>query len=145
MPPQDAAPGVPAARVGEVLPGREIREGTPLARVRALCLAFPGTQERVSHGEPCWWAGGRKMFVVTSQHHHDDRVGFWAAAPEGVQGALVAAEPARYFRPPYVGSRGWVGVHLDIEDVDWDRVEGVIEDAWRQVAPRRLVADHDDG
>ncbi|MEP6856121.1 MAG: MmcQ/YjbR family DNA-binding protein, partial [Pedococcus sp.] len=80
---------------------------------------------------------------MTAQQHHDDRVGFWAAAPEGQQGALVAAEPLQYYRPPYVGTRGWVGVYLDIDDVDWDRVEAVVEDAWRQVAPKRLVAEFD--
>lgn len=122
---------------------REIRDGTPLARVRALCLGFPATEERVSHGEPCWFAGGKKLFVAAAQQHHDDRVGFWAAAPEGVQGALVAAEPERYYRPPYVGTRGWIGVDLDVDDVDWDRVEGVVEDAWRQVAPKRLLAEYD--
>jgi hypothetical protein len=125
--------------------GRAIREGTALARVRALCLAFPATEERTSHGEPCWFAGGKKMFAMAAQQHHDERVALWAAAPEGVQGALVAAEPQRYFRPPYVGTRGWVGVYLDVDDVDWDRVEGVLEDAWRQVAPKRLVAEHDAG
>jgi hypothetical protein len=124
---------------------REIREGTPLARVRAQCLALPATEERTSHGEPCWFAGGRKMFVMAAQQHHDDRLAFWAAAPDGVQGALVAAEPERYFRPPYVGTRGWVGVWLDVDDVDWDRVEDLVEDAWRHVAPRRLVAEHDAG
>lgn len=124
---------------------REIREGTPLARVRAQCLALPATEERTSHGEPCWFAGGRTMFVMAAQQHHDDRLAFWAAAPDGVQGALVAAEPERYFRPPYVGTRGWVGVWLDVDDVDWDRVEDVVEDAWRHVAPKRLVAEHDAG
>jgi hypothetical protein len=123
----------------------EVRDGPGLARVRSLCLALPGTDERTSHGEPCWFAGGKKMFVMAAQQHHDDRVAFWAAAPEGVQGAMVAAEPARYFRPPYVGTRGWVGVYLDIEDVDWTRVEGIVDDAWRQVAPKRLVAEHDAG
>jgi len=123
----------------------EDHDGAGVARVRSLCLALPGTEERTSHGEPCWFAGAKKMFVMAAQHHHDDRVAFWAAAPEGVQGALVAADPARYFRPPYVGTRGWVGVYLDIEDVDWARVEGIVDDAWRQVAPKRLVADHDAG
>ena len=125
------------------MPSGEIRDGTPLARVRAWCLAFPATEERISHGEPCWFAGGKKLFVAAAQQHHSDRVGFWAAAPEGVQGALVAAEPERYYRPPYVGTRGWIGVHLDIDDVDWDRLEGVVEDAWRQVAPKRLLAEYD--
>ena len=124
---------------------REIREGTPLARVRAQCLSLPATEERTSHGEPCWFAGGRKMFVMAAQQHHDDRLAFWAAAPDGVQGSLVAAEPERYFRPPFVGTRGWVVVWLDVDDVDWDRVEDVVEDAWRHVAPKRLVAQHDAG
>jgi hypothetical protein len=110
--------------------------------VRALCLAYPGTQERLSHGEATWFAGGRRSFVMGADHHHDDRVAFWAAAPDGAQAQLVADDPDRYFRPPYVGTRGWVGVWLDVPDVDWARVEQVVEDAWRCVAPRRLVAEH---
>jgi hypothetical protein len=61
-----------------------------------------------------------------------------------VQGSLITSEPERYFRPPYVGHRGWVGVWVDVDDIDWARVEGIIEDAWRQVAPKRLVAALDD-
>ena len=123
--------------------GRVVVPGSPLARVRAFCLGFPGTEERLSHGEPTWFAGGRKVFVMAAQHHHDERVAFWAAAPEGVQGGLVESDPARYFRPPYVGHRGWVGVWLDVPDVHWDRVEEIVEDAWRCVAPKRLVAAFD--
>lgn len=111
-----------------------------LERVRVLCLAFPATEERLSHGEPTWFAGGKKSFVMYADHHHDDREGFWAAAPEGVQVALTHADPARYFRPPYVGVRGWVGVYLDVPDVDWPHVEEIIEDAWRCVAPKKLIA-----
>jgi hypothetical protein len=113
--------------------------------VGRLCRTFPGTQERLSHGEPTWFAGGRAAFVMSADHHHDERVAVWVAAPEGLQAALVAAEPARYFRPPYVGVRGWVGVWLDVDDVDWERVEELVEDAWRLVAPRRLVAAYDAG
>jgi hypothetical protein len=112
-------------------------------RVRALCLSFPRTEERLSHGEPTWFAGGRKSFVMYADHHHDDREAFWAAAPDGVQAAMVAEDPGRYFRPAYVGTRGWVGVYLDVPDVDWDRVEEVVEDAWRCVAGPRLVAEAD--
>lgn len=82
---------------------------------------------------------------MAADHHHDDRVAVWVAAPEGVQEALVADDPGRWFRPPYVGHRGWVGVWLDVEDVDWDRVEELVEDAWRMVAPRRLVAAFEAG
>lgn len=118
---------------------------SPLERVRQLCLAFPRTEERLSHGEPTWFAGGRTSFVMYADHHHDDREAFWAAAPDGVQAALVAEDPDRYFRPPYVGMRGWVGVYLDVPDVDWDRVEEVVEDAWRCVAGKRLQAEADAG
>jgi hypothetical protein len=124
--------------------GRVILPGSPLARVRELCLAFPGTVERQSHGEAAWFAGGKRQFVTCADRHHDDRVAFHAAAPEGVQGSLITSEPERYFRPPYVGHRGWVGVWVDVDDIDWARVEGIIEDAWRQVAPKRLVAALDD-
>lgn len=114
-----------------------------LERVRALCMAFPKTEERLSHGEPTWFAGGRKSFVTYADHHHDDREAFWAAAPDGAQAAMVSEDPGRYFRPAYVGTRGWVGVYLDVPDVDWDRVEEVVEDAWRCVAGTRLVAEVD--
>ena len=117
-------------------------ETVALRRVRALCLAMPETQERLSHGEAAWFAGGKRQFVMYAYHHHDGREGFWAAAPEGVQGQLLAEAPDRYFRPPYVGGRGWIGVWVDVPDVDWDRVEAIVQDAWRTVAPptiRRLA------
>ena len=116
----------------------------PLERVRRLCMAYPRTEERLSHGEPTWFAGGRKSFVMYADHHHDDREACWAAAPDGVREALVREEPSRYFRPPYVGTRGWVGVYLDVA-VDWARVEDIVDDAWRSVAGARLVAELDAG
>ncbi|WP_270886634.1 MmcQ/YjbR family DNA-binding protein [Pedococcus sp. 5OH_020] len=122
------------------MPGRHTRRGSALDRVRALCLAFPETQERLSHGEPAWFAGGKRLFVVAADHHHDSRVAFWAAAPEGVQESCTESDPRRYFRPPYVGPRGWVGVYLDVPDLEWDRVEEIVEDAWRLIASPRLVA-----
>lgn len=114
----------------------------PLAAVRALCVALPEVTERLSHGEPTWFVRDRKVFVSYADHHHNDRVGFCCAAPEGVQQMLVEAEPERFFRPPYVGHRGWLGVYLDVE-VDWDRIAEIIEDAYRQIAPKRLVAQLD--
>lgn len=95
--------------------------------------------ERLSHGEPTWFVRGKKTFVMYADHHHDDVLGFWCAAPAGARDALVAADPDRYFVPPYVGGRGWLGVRLDGE-VDWDEVREVVIDAYRVVAPRRLVA-----
>lgn len=111
----------------------------PLEKLRRLCLALPETTERLSHGEPTWFVRGKKTFVMYADHHHDDRLAFWCAAPAGAQETLVAAEPERFFRPPYVGHRGWLGVYLDVE-VDWDEIAEVVSDAYRMVAPKSLVA-----
>lgn len=111
----------------------------PLPRLRALCLALPEVTERLSHGEPAWFIGTRRSFATYADHHHDDRVAVWCAAPEGAQSLLIAEAPLRYFRPPYVGGRGWVGAYLDVP-VDWDELAEVIEDAYRTVAPARLLA-----
>ncbi|MBD0292946.1 MAG: MmcQ/YjbR family DNA-binding protein [Jiangellaceae bacterium] len=113
----------------------------PLGRLRSICLALPETTERLSHGEPTWFVGNR-TFVTYANHHHDDVLGFWCAAPEGAQDALSATAPDRYFRPPYVGHRGWLGVRLDVP-VDWDEIADLVEDAYRVVAPKRLVAQLD--
>jgi hypothetical protein len=111
--------------------------GDPLPRLRALCLALPEVTEKVSHGEPTWFV--RRVFVMYAERHHDDRVAFWCAAPPGAQEELVAAEPERFFRPPYVGGRGWLGVRLD-RDPDWTEIAEIVTDAHRQIAPARLVA-----
>ncbi|HEX3327186.1 MAG TPA: MmcQ/YjbR family DNA-binding protein [Actinomycetota bacterium] len=113
-------------------------------RLRRLCLTLPEVTERLSHSEPSWFVRDKKLFVTMSDHHHDDRVAFWCAAPDGAQEELVAADPIHFFRPPYVGGRGWLGVFLDV-DVDWDEVESLVTDAYRQVAPKSLVAQLDQG
>jgi hypothetical protein len=77
--------------------------------------------------------------VTYANHHHDDRLAFWCAAPEGAQAFLVGSDPERFFVPPYVGHRGWLGVYLDVP-VDWDEIADVVADAYRSVAPKRLVA-----
>ncbi|MBP0451641.1 MmcQ/YjbR family DNA-binding protein [Kitasatospora sp. RG8] len=106
-------------------------------RLRALCLALPEVSERVSHGEPTWFAGaGRRarVFVMLADHHHDDRLAFWCPAPAGAQEFLIAEDRDRFFRPPYVGHRGWVGVYLDVPPVDWARVQDLVADAHALVA-----------
>lgn len=114
----------------------------PLEPVRRLCLSLPETTERLSHGEPTWFVLDKKVFVTSSDHHHDDRVALWCAAPAGVQEALVGSDPERFFVPPYVGHRGWLGVYLDVP-VDWVEVAELLTDAYRMVAPRRLVEQLD--
>ena len=114
-------------------------EVDPLPRLRPLCLALPESTERLSHGEPTWFVRDKKTFVTYANRHHDDRVGFWCAAPEGAQEALVGTDPEHFYRPPYVGHRGWLGVYLDVP-VDWDHVAEIVIDAYRMVAPKTLVA-----
>ena len=111
----------------------------PLARLRRVCLSLPETTERLSHGEPTWFVRVKKTFVTYADHHHDDRLAFWCAAPYGAQQAMVSAEPDRFFTPPYVGKRGWLGVYLDVL-IDWDEIAAVVEEAYRSVAPERLLA-----
>ena len=115
-----------------------------IERLRGICLALPEVTERLSHDEPSWFVRDKKLFVTTSNHHHDDRVGFWCAAAEGAQETLVDAAPDRFFRPPYVGHRGWLGVYLDVS-VDWDEVTALVEDAYHVVAPKKLAALLDGG
>jgi hypothetical protein len=109
----------------------------PLDRLRELCLRHANVTERLSHGEPTWFVRDGKTFVMYADHHHDDRLAFWCAAPAGAQEAMVAADPHRYFRPAYVGVRGWLGVYLDIPDVDWDEIADIVGDAYDQVANKR--------
>jgi len=116
----------------------------PIERLRAICMSFPEVTERPSHGEPSWFVAGKRLFVTTADHHHDDRVSLWCAAPPGAQERLVAEAPERFFRPPYVGHRGWLGVYLDVP-VDWDEIADLVDDAYRVVAPARLVARLADG
>lgn len=109
-------------------------------RLRSICTALPEVTERLSHGEPTWFIRDKKTFLMTSDHHHDDRFGFWCAAPPGVQQELVEQEPERFFRPPYVGHRGWLGVYLDVADVDWGEIEAIVREAYRTIAPPKLAA-----
>jgi len=113
-----------------------------LTNLRRLCLALPGTTERLSHGEPTWFIRDKKTFVNYADHHHDDRLAFWCAAPTGLQQSMVASVPEKFFVPPYVGHRGWLGVYLDVP-VDWAEIAEIVEDAYRSVAPKRLIAELD--
>jgi hypothetical protein len=114
-----------------------------IERARRICLALPEAKEKLSHGEPTWFAGSGKVFAMVDDHHHGaPHFSLWLPAPPGAQQALVASDPDRYFRPPYVGHRGWVGVVLDGRPA-WSVVQALVEDAYRHVAARRLVAQLD--
>lgn len=105
-------------------------------------MALPVVNERLSHAEATWFVDDKKPFVAMSDHHHDGRVSVIFAAAVGVQESLIANEPKRYFRPPYVGGRGWVGAYLDGVDEasapDWDALDELIRDAWLLIAPMKF-------
>jgi len=110
-----------------------------LDRVRSACLRWPESSERPSHGGPAFFVREKKCFVMFTDNHHDDgRLAIWCAAPDGVQQEMVETEPKRFFRPPYVGHRGWLGVHL--LEVDQSELDAIALDAYRTVAPKALLA-----
>ena len=112
-------------------------------QLRGICMALPEVTERPSHGAPTWFVRDKKSFVTlwADGHHDNDFAHLWCAGLPGAQASLVAANPDRFFRPPYVGGRGWIGVRLDAPPaVDWAEIAEVCEDAYRAVAPAGLIA-----
>lgn len=113
-----------------------------LTRLRAIAIALPEVGERLSHSTPTFFVRDKKVLVhLFEDHHGDGRLAIWCAAPPGTQGDLVEREPERFFVPPYVGHRGWLGLRLDV-DPDWDEVTAILDEAYRIVAPKALVKAH---
>jgi len=115
----------------------------PVEKLRALCLRFPGTVEKEAWGEPTFRA--TKIFAICS--HADNRHGagrpaVWIKANASNQALLIESDPARYFKPPYVGPAGWIGVWLDCRP-QWTDVASLLDDGYRQVAPKKLLAELD--
>ncbi len=111
---------------------------TPVERLRAICLALPDTSEKVAWGEPTWRVSG-KLFAQLDNHHHGaEHLAVWLPAPLGEQEAMIFVDPERFFRPPYGGARGWVGVRIDRRP-DWKLVARLVEQAYRHVAPPRVL------
>ena len=112
--------------------------------VREICLDLPETSERLSHGAPTFFVREKRSFAtVWDNHHGDGRFALICAAPDGMQSVLVAADPERFYVPPYFGHRGWIGVRLD-RDIDWAEIAELCQDAYRVIAPARLTARLDD-
>jgi hypothetical protein len=110
-----------------------------LRRLREICLGLPETSERLSHGAPTFFVREKRAFLmVLTDHHGDGRFAIWCAAADGMQAMLVEADPDKYFVPPYVGYRGWLGVRLD-RGLDWGELAGIAEDAYAEIAPAKLV------
>jgi hypothetical protein len=111
-----------------------------LGRIREICLTLPETTERLSHGAPTFFVRGKRAFLmVLTDHHGDGRFAIWCAAPEGAQQLLAEPDPEKFFVPPYVGHRGWLGLRLD-RGLDLNELAGIAEDAYAEVAPAKLVA-----
>jgi predicted DNA-binding protein (MmcQ/YjbR family) len=111
-----------------------------VTRLRALCLALPEANERMSHGEPTWFAGKGKVFAMLDNHHHGSaHLSVWLPQAPGVQEALIEADAASFFRPPYVGVKGWVGMVLDMPP-NWAMTSQLVRDAYVHVASKKLLA-----
>ena len=110
-----------------------------LERIRKIANAYPETLEKTSHGAPTFFAGGKKVFVMFNDNHHDDgRLAIWIPAPEGAQEILTESDPDTYFIPPYVGHRGWIGIHLT--KIKAAALKAHIHEAWQLSAPKKLQA-----
>jgi hypothetical protein len=116
-------------------PPDEVAEA--LAKVRAACLALPETSERLSHGGPAFFIRKKCFVMFLDDHHGDGRLAIWCAAPDGVQADLVETDPERFFRPPYVGHMGWLGVQLP--GVDDAELNAICREAYAAVAPPSVL------
>lgn len=121
-------------------------ERVALAKIRKIIDAWPETAEKISHGAPTWW-GGRKTFASLHDGHYDKEQGalsLWIKSTAEAQDDLVAMNPELFYVPPYVGPSGWVGVRLSGRP-DWALVQGLLEEGYRAVAPKRALKQLDDG
>jgi predicted DNA-binding protein (MmcQ/YjbR family) len=130
------------AKPASTHPVRELSasETRILERLRKVCLALPEANERISHGEPTWFAGKGKVFAMFDAYHHGAvHLSVWLPQPDGAQETLIESDGDRFFRPPYVGANGWVGVVLDTKP-DWQMVAELVRDAFVHVASKKLLA-----
>lgn len=108
-----------------------------LNRVRRICAALPGVSEKRSHGEPTFFAGKKVFTMFANNHHNDGHIAVWLPAAPGDQSVLIRSAPKKFFRPPYVGVKGWVGIELG--RVDDEELASHILRAWQLIAPKRVL------
>ncbi|MBC7520062.1 MAG: phosphoribosylglycinamide formyltransferase [Sandarakinorhabdus sp.] len=122
-----------------------VRESTGpaavLARVRALALALPEAEERLSHGSPGFFVRGGKFFAYFARDHHGDGITALLVKASGVeeQAQLIENDPDLYYRPAYFGPAGWIGIRLDAGENDWAHIDDWLTRSWRASAPKRLA------
>src|SRR5262245_43378812 len=109
-----------------------------IERVRRICLSLPGTWEKISHGEPTWFVGKKVFAMFSNNHHHDGHIAVTVPAAIGIQEMLIKKSPKKFYRPPYVGVRDWVGIEVD--QVNDKELALNVKDAWRMIAPQKLQA-----
>lgn len=111
-----------------------------LEKLREICLALPETTEKIAWGDPTWRVRG-KIFAMQKGNYEGGRPSVWLKAEDGGQAVLVAAKPERFFVPPYVGNKGWVGIYMDGGRIPWALVGELVQDSYRLLAPKRLAAE----
>ena len=107
-----------------------------MERVRRICLSLPETWEKISHGEPTFFVRKKVFAMCSNNHHNDGHIAVTIPAAIGIQAMLIERSPEKFYRPPYVGVRGWVGIELG--KVSDEELELHIREAWRLIAPEKL-------
>jgi hypothetical protein len=119
---------------------RTLASRRSIERLRRICLALPEATEKEAWSEPTWRVKGRMFAQLDDHHHGSPHCSVWLPMPIGIEETLIEADPERFFRPAYVGHKGWVGVVLDGKP-DWEMVAELVREAYRLIAPARLAAE----
>jgi hypothetical protein len=122
-------------RPGFRLPHEQSDTGEHLHRLRRLCLSLPGATEKLSHGEPTFFVSKKVFAMFSNNHHNDGHIAVWLPAAPGMQPLLIKQNPQTYYRPPYVGVRGWIGIEL--ANIDDEELAVHIHEAWRMIAAKK--------
>ena len=124
---------------------KKAAKANPLAQLRKICLALPEAHEVEAWEAPTFRVKNKifAMYAEAGNHHHDERPGVWIKSKHVVQEILLQRDPKRYFKPPYVGPGGWTGAFLDGRP-NWKEITALLEDAYRQTAPKKLIAKLDE-
>jgi hypothetical protein len=111
-----------------------------LAKVRESALELPGTEERLSHGQPTFFVAGKQFAQFRANHHGDTRTVVCVRTSSlDEQAMLLESDPDTYSKPAYLGPSGWVSINLTGEKVDWDHVADRIAESWELAAPRSML------
>ncbi len=120
------------------LSGKAEKGELQIERVRRICLALPETSEKLSHGEPTWFVEKKVFAMFSNNHHHDGHIAVTIPAAIGIREMLIKKSPKKFYRPPYVGVRGWVGIEVD--QVSDNELAVHLREAWLLIAPKKLHA-----